>query len=111
MACLSCLAVAGLSCPAGAHHEAIFAPQSSLFLSTDRFLGVQAFSKQTGRTQETTTLVSVGVSPLNGVPLTFTAIAPYSFITGLDGEMSKSGFEDLIVGARYRYDLKGLQER
>jgi len=70
------------SAVADAHHEAIFGPQSSLLYSPDRFVSLQVFSRQTGtsgqKTQETTGVISGGVNPVQGLPVTVTAIVPYS---------------------------------
>ena len=100
--------------PAGAHHEAIFGPQSSLVLSADKFVSLQAFSRQLdtsgSRMRETTSLVSAGVRVSKRLPLTFTAVLPYSWIVER-GRAGTSGAEDAVLGVRYRYDLKGLQEQ
>ena len=100
---------------ADAHHEAIFGPQSSLLYSLDTFVSAQVFSRQTGtsgqKTQETTGVISGGVNPIKGLPVTVTAIVPYSIINQLDTGSSRSGFEDIILGARYRYDLSTLIDR
>lgn len=98
---------------ASAHHEAIFGPQSSLFLSAPAYASMQMFSRRLGdreRTQETTGLVSGGISPWSHVPLSFTVIVPASVIVAPGGETT-TGVEDAIVGTRYRYDLKALQDR
>jgi len=95
-----------------AHHEAIFGPQSSLVLSADKFVSVQVFSREAGisasKTRETTGLVSTGVRVSRRLPLTFTAILPYSWISPR-GQAGTSGTEDIVLGLRYRHDLKGLQ--
>jgi hypothetical protein len=100
--------------PLSAHHEAIFGSQSSLVLSADKFVSIQAFSRTLDdsgtRTRETTTLVSAGVRVSKRLPLTFTAVLPYSWIAAR-GRTGTAGAEDAVLGARYRYDLKGLQER
>ena len=112
-----CLIVAAIALAptASAHHEAIFGPQSSLLYSSERFVSVQAFTRQLGtssqRTQETTGVLSGGFNLVKGVPLAFTAILPYSSINELDAGSSTSGFEDSILGLRYRYDLAGLIEK
>lgn len=97
-----------------AHHEAIFGPQSSLVLSADRFLSLQVFGRELGttdsKTRETTTLVSAGIRLSKQRPLTFTAILPYSWISER-GKAGTSGGEDVVLGLRYRQDLKGLQEK
>jgi hypothetical protein len=101
---------------AAAHHEAIFGPQSSLMLTAPTYVSLQAFSRQLGgpehRTQESTMLLSAGVTPLRDVPLSLTAILPASNISGPGGHHeARRGLEDLVVGARYRLELEGLQER
>jgi hypothetical protein len=105
-------------CPAlaEAHHEAIFGPQSSLVLSAPAYASFQAYSRQLGgpdqRTQESTVLLSAGVTPIRRVPLSITAILPASHITMSGAERgTQTGLEDLVLGARYRLDLQGLQER
>ena len=61
------LSTVALAAPARAHHEAIFGPQSSLVLSAPSYASVQTFSRQLGtagaRTQESTMLLSAGVTP------------------------------------------------
>lgn len=97
-----------------AHHEAIFGPQSSLVLSAERFVSLQVFGRQEGiaasKTHETTALVSAGARISKRLPLTFTAILPYSWISA-PGQAGTSGVEDVVLGLRYRHDLKGLQEK
>ena len=104
-------AIAGTN--ARAHHEAIFGPQSSLVLSAPAFVSLQAFSRRTGqrgsRTQETTALLSAGATPFQKVPLSFSLIAPMSRISELDAGTELTGIEDILVGARYRFDFEGLQ--
>lgn len=129
------LGAALFAMPVSAHHEAIFGPQSSLVLSAPAYLSVQAFTRRVGtkdnHAQETTVLASVGFSPFEHVPLSFTGIFPASHIEtarsveheeeeqaalrGLGpapasfhttGESSKKiAFEDIILGARYRFDF------
>ena len=110
------LATVALAAPARAHHEAIFGPQSSLVLSAPTFASVQTFSRQLGtagaRTQESTMLLSAGVTPLRSVPLSVSLALPMSSIDALDGDAaSRRGLEDAILGVRYRFDLTGLQQR
>jgi hypothetical protein len=97
-----------------AHHEAIFGPQSSLVLSADKFVSFQVFGRELGtidsKTSETTTLVSAGIRVSKQRPLTFTAILPYSWISER-GKAATSGTEDVVLGLRYRHDLKGLQAK
>jgi hypothetical protein len=95
-----------------AHHEAIFGPHSSLILSAPGYVSFQSYSRQLGtpdaRTQETNLLLSAGLTPIARIPLSFTLIAPASEISVLDGQgASRRGLEDVVLGARYRYDLEG----
>src|SRR5215471_15570789 len=104
------------SAPAHAHHEAIFGPQSSLVLSAPAFASLQSYSRRLGAgdssKQESTVLVSAGVTPIERVPLSFTAIVPASSIDSLGGPGgARRGLEDIVVGARYRLDLPALQDR
>lgn len=111
---LSVCSLLALALPAHAHHEAIFGPQSSLVFSSPGFVSLQLFSRRLGSgsagRQESTGLVSAGFSPFDGVPLSFTVIAPASHIAG-PGAEARTGPEDLVVGSRYRFDLTGLQSR
>src|SRR3989442_10044943 len=94
--------MAALLCalPARAHHEAIFGPQSSLVLSAPAFISLQTFSRHLSNgEQETTPLMSLGFTPFDQVPLSFTAIVPAAVA---EGRITR---EDVILGARYRYPL------
>ena len=110
------ISTAALAAPARAHHEAIFGPQSSLVLSAPSYASVQTFSRQLGtagaRTQESTMLLSAGVTPFRSLPLSVSVALPMSSIDTLDGgDASRRGLEDAILGLRYRLDLTSLQER
>jgi len=98
---------------ARAHHEAIFGPQSALVMSSSKYVSFQTYVRRTGSAQaratETTGLVSAGVSPFRRIPLSFTAILPVSRIS--ENGTTFSGREDMILGARYRVDFSGLQDR
>lgn len=111
---LAIAAITALPLQAQAHHEAIFGPQSSLVISSPAFVSLQAFSRRSGRanqqTQETTGLLSAGLSPLEDVPVSVSVIAPASYIHDLGSGSAVMGVEDIILGARYRYDLEGLQQ-
>lgn len=100
---------------AQAHHEAIFGPHSSLVLSSPAFISVQAFTRRTGRagsrTQETTALLSAAASPFRQVPISFSLIAPMSLIHEVDVGAERNGIEDIMLGARYRFDFEPLQRR
>jgi hypothetical protein len=100
---------------ARAHHEAIFGPQSSLMFSSDGFASLQAFSARLGRapdrTQESTLVLSGGVSPFRSVPVSLSLLVPVTLVAPLDGGERRLGAEDAVLGARYRLDLTGLQRR
>jgi hypothetical protein len=59
--------------PVSAHHEAMFGPQSAAVLSPTIFVAAQVFDKEEGTDQEkrreTTTVYSVGFTPLKKQPL------------------------------------------
>jgi hypothetical protein len=84
-------------------------------LSEPAFVSLQSFSRQLGtseaRTQETNVLVSGGLTPIRSVPVSLTLVAPASHIAELDAASSRKGFEDLVLGARYRLDIAPLQRR
>ena len=109
---LACAAVAAVLPRATlAHHEAIFGPQSSLVLSAPGFISIQGFTRQTGtasdRKQETTALISGAFTPFS-FPLSFSIIAPASHVALLDRGGSRTASENIIFGARYRFDLDAL---
>jgi hypothetical protein len=95
---------------AAAHHEAIFGPQSALVLSQKAYLTAQLFTRQTGpesdRVQETTTVLSAGLSPFKQ-PLSIALIVPFSVLKSA-GSPGRAGMEDAILGLRYRVDLPGV---
>jgi hypothetical protein len=102
--------------PAYAHHEAMFGPQSSAVLSPGIFLSAQVFDKEEGKDnekrRETTTVYSVGVTPLKDKPLSIALVVPMTFASGAPdpstpGSASR-GFEDALLSARYRMDTHGL---
>jgi hypothetical protein len=110
---LSAVILLLLSSPAQAHHEALFGPQSSSVLSPDGFLTFQIFTRELGppgdRTRETTGVVSAGTRLSKTRPITLSVTAPYSWIREAGGP--RHGAEDVLVGLRYRHDLKTLQDR
>jgi hypothetical protein len=100
---------------AGAHHEAIFGPQSSLAFGNPGFLSTQFFARRQGDAaqfkQEYTFLVSGGYTPSEKFPLGITAILPTSYAyESPHPRTSKWAVEDAILGLRYRFDLTALQE-
>jgi hypothetical protein len=93
-----------------AHHEALFGPQSALALSGEKYFTAQVFTRQTGprdeRVQETTTVLSLGVTP-GRRPISLSVVIPFSVIvSGASGR--QFGIENAIVAARYRFDLPGI---
>ena len=103
------------TCPAFAHHEAIFGPQASIMLSAGSYVSVQGFSRQTGtnteRKQETTGLIGFGFTPIPDIPVGINVIAPFSSISELDKGGGKTGIEDVVIGLNYRYDLTDLNNK
>jgi hypothetical protein len=68
-------------------------------------VGIAGASKR-----ETTTVVTTGIRMSERRPLAITAILPYSWIAQ-PGQAHISGVEDVLLGLRYRYELKGLQQK
>jgi hypothetical protein len=107
---VTALAVVLLSPPAAAHHEAIFGPQSSLVLSAPAFATFQSFSKNTGAgVQETTFLLGGGISPEGHPEFSLAMTVPASYQVGAG--LNRFGMENVLLGARYRFDIKPLQRR
>src|SRR5438132_11302634 len=75
------------ACPAYAHHEAMFGPQSAAVLSPGIFISAQVFDKETGRDdqqrRETTTVYSVGFKPVRTKPLSVAFVLPVTFASGV----------------------------
>jgi hypothetical protein len=99
--------------PTAAHHEAIFGTQSALVLSSSRNVTAQLFTRQTGsegeRTQETTTVLSAAYAPLER-PLSFSIVAPFSFLSGGGTGGTRVGLENALIAARYQFDLVSLAQ-
>jgi hypothetical protein len=100
--------------PAYAHHEAMFGPQSAAVLSPTIFVSAQVFDKEEGKDaekrRETTTVYSVGFTPLKKQPLSIAFVLPVTFASGVGdpstpGSASR-GFEDTVLTARYRVDAQ-----
>ena len=113
------LAIAGVvlaASPADAHHEAMFGPQSSAVLSPGVFLSAQLFDKEEGKDdqkrRETTTVYSIGLTPLKKRPLSIAFVLPVTFASGITDPSTPAsknrGFEDTVVSGRYRVDAPGL---
>jgi hypothetical protein len=109
---------------AHAHHEALFGPHSSLMLSSPTFVSVQTFTRQTGYPthleQETNPLLAAGVTPSKKLPISITAVLPFTIVTPVGvntphshggGHSHGTGIEDLILGARLKLDISPLQEK
>jgi hypothetical protein len=109
----SMLAACTVTRHASAHHEAIFGPQSSLVLSAPGFVSVQGFTKNLGTagqtSQETTFVLSGGVTPFSSLPVSFALTLPASVVS--DGGNVRKGFENAVFGVRYRLDFQDLQRR
>jgi hypothetical protein len=108
--------------PAGAHHEALFGPQSSLAVESSGFVSVQTHTKVIGTgasyDRESVYIVSGGVSPIRDVPWSLTLVQPFTYEDAHTPTASSVGplatcdcfaRENLIVSNSYRFDFKGLQ--
>lgn len=107
---------------AGAHHEALFGPQSSLAVESPGFVSGQVHTHATGvegsRTQETTFIVSGGVAPIDGVPWTISIVQPFTWQTtsrptpdagpfsSCDGCLAR---ENLLLATSWRFDFTSLR--
>jgi hypothetical protein len=98
--------------PASAHHEAMFGPQSAAVLSPTIFVAAQVFDKEEGKDaekrRETTTVYSVGFTPVKKQPISIAFVLPVTFASGVGDPSTPGsashGFEDMLVTARYRLD-------
>ena len=109
---------------ARAHHEALFGPQSSLAVESEGFVSVQAhehvFGVGSTYDQETSYIVSAGVSPFRSIPWSLTLVQAYTLETARapqgeqTGPLSSCGGciarENVLVSTSYRFDLAGLQQ-
>ncbi len=110
--------------PATAHHEALFGPQSSLAVESEGFVSFQTHSHAYGingtETDETTFILSGGLSPIRDVPWSVVLVRAYTYQTtrmpvpgpgpfsACDGCLRR---ENMLVSTSWRFDLKSLQER
>ena len=107
------MAVIILSLPlaAGAHHEAMFGPQSSAVLSPTMFISVQAFDRENGlngfKHRETTTVFSTGLTPFKNNPLSMAVVAPITR-ESFTGTPATTRFEDPLISGRYRVNANGI---
>jgi hypothetical protein len=96
---------------AGAHHEAMFGPQSSAVLSPTMFISAQVFDRENGRNgikhRETTTVFSTGFSPIKKNPLSLAIVAPITR-ESFTGVPATTRFEDPLISARYRVNADGV---
>ncbi len=96
---------------AGAHHEAMFGPQSSAVLSPGMFVSAQIFDRENGlggtRHRETTTVFSAGIRPFRENPLSFALVAPITR-ESFTGVLTTTRFEDPLISARYRLNADGI---
>jgi hypothetical protein len=100
-----------LCAEASAHHEAIFGPQSSLILSPPGFVSAQAYTRRLGPDgrQQSTFVLSGGVTPWRAVPLSIAVTVPVS--VERENGATRTGFENMVLGLRYRFDFEELQRR
>jgi hypothetical protein len=70
---------------ASAHHEALFGPQSSLAVESEGFVSLQSHAHAYGihgtETQESTYILSAGLSPIGGVPWSIAIVQPFTYQT------------------------------
>src|SRR5579859_5730430 len=68
---------------AEAHHEALFGPQSSLAIESEGFVSLQAhehvFGVGSTYDQETSYIVSAGMSPFRSIPWSLTLVQAYTY--------------------------------
>jgi hypothetical protein len=94
----------------------MFGPQSSSVLSPGIFVSAQVFDKEEGKDndkrRETTTVYSVGFTPIKKQPLSIAFVLPMTFASGIADPSTPGstnrGFEDTVLSARYRVDAPGL---
>jgi hypothetical protein len=114
-----------ISSVSSAHHEALFGPQSSLAVEAEGFVSLQMHAHAYGirgtRTQETTYIVSAGLSPIEHVPWSFALVQPLTFQTaaeptphGSEGPFAACDGclrrENNLISTSYRFDFHSLQE-
>ena len=122
---LTTLAIVTVTSTAGAHHEALFGPQSSLAVEAEGFVSLQVHAHAYGvrgtETQEATYILSGGISPIAGVPWTIALVQPFTYqttaaptppgstgpFTACDGCLRR---ENNLVSTSYRFDFTSLQK-
>ena len=67
---------------AGAHHEALFGPQSSLAVESEGFVSLQAhehvFGTGDSYDQETNYILSGGITPFRKIPWSFAVVQSFT---------------------------------
>jgi hypothetical protein len=94
----------------------MFGPQSASVLSPTFFISGQVFDKETGRDtekrRETTTVYSVGFTPIRNQPLSIAFVLPITFASGVSAPSTPGsanrGFEDTVLSARYRVNAPAV---
>ena len=108
---------------AWAHHEALFGPQSSLAVESEGFVSLQAhehvFGTGSTHDQETSYIVSAGVSPFRSIPWSVTLVQTFTYENARapqgdqTGPLSSCGGcaarENVLLSTSYRFDFTGLQ--
>lgn len=116
-------AIVSASGPASAHHEALFGPQSSMAVESDGFVSLQAhehvFGNRTTYDQETSYILSAGVTPLRAVPWSLAIVQAYTYENAVTpqgdqtGPLSSCGGclarENLLLSTSYRFDFDALK--
>jgi hypothetical protein len=108
---------------ATAHHEALFGPQSSLAVESQGFVSLQAhehvFGVGSTYDQETSYILSGGVSPFRAIPWSFTLVQAFTYENARTPQGNQTGpfsscggcvaRENLLMSTSYRFDFTGLQ--
>lgn len=106
---MTLLAVVVSSRAAWAHHEAVLGPQSAAVMDGSGYAALQIFTKRTAspeEPQETSMLLSGGVTPFSDLPVSFNLTLPVSIACCREERM---GLENILVSSRFRLNLTDLQ--
>jgi hypothetical protein len=110
---------------ASAHHEALFGPQSSLAVESEGFVSLQnhahAYGTNGTQSNESTYILSAGISPVRDVPWAVAVVQPFTYQTtaaptpaGSSGPFSACDGcfrrENNLVSTSYRFDFRSLRE-
>ncbi len=95
---------------AQAHHEAIFGPQSSTLLSKKRYVSMQYYSIQKGRSSDSESSSHVGVlSAGTSLGRHLSAAATLPVESERENRESATGVQDAVLALRYIPEMTGNQ--